>query len=156
MYKLTDKPFSAPLFVNWNFNYACNFNCNHCYSRIDYRYPEMGIKELNFIADQLIKANIFIVAFGGGEPFVSKHIYDITHKLSSAGTNTFITTNGWFLNNEIIAKIFESKLTALYISLDSHREDIHDQFRNKPGSFKRITDFLSIASRYSIDVRLST
>jgi MoaA/NifB/PqqE/SkfB family radical SAM enzyme len=160
MDKKYDNPFnkiySNPLFLNWNFNYACNFNCSHCYSRVDYKYPELEREQLLHIAREIIKSNVFIVAFGGGEPMVSNWLYELITELSKNGITTFITTNGWFLDAESCQRLKASGLSALYVSLDSAEETVHDDIRGMKGSYKRVINGIREARKANLDVRLST
>lgn len=147
--------FSGPEFINWNFTYACNLNCKHCYSRAD-RYPrELGPLEYLRVAEQIVRANTFSVALGGGEPLVRKDVFDIVSFLSEAGVHTLVTTNGWYVDDEVCGRLRSSGLATLYVSLDSVKPEIHDSIRGN-GSYERALSCLRRALKQDLKVMLST
>jgi MoaA/NifB/PqqE/SkfB family radical SAM enzyme len=147
---------TGPIYVSWNYTYACNFNCDHCYSRAD-SYPiELSTQQYEDIVSQIIEAKVFKVGLGGGEPLIRKDCLDIIAQLSQAGIDTNITTNGWLINEEIAEKIVNSQLSTLYISLDSSDERKHDVFRNKNGSYQKVVEAMKLCVENKINVQLST
>lgn len=147
---------TAPLYVSWNYTYACNFNCNHCYSRAP-RYPkELSTTEYHRIVDQLLEAKVFMVGLGGGEPLIRRDCTEILRRMGEAGIATNITSNAWFLDDARAEQLAAARLSLLYLSLDSARADVHDAFRNRPGSFARVLDAIKRAVARGLKVKLST
>jgi MoaA/NifB/PqqE/SkfB family radical SAM enzyme len=147
---------TGPLYVSWNYTYACNFNCNHCYSRADSYPVELSTQHYENVVNQIIEAKVFKVGLGGGEPLIRRDCLDVIAKLSNAGVDTNITTNGWLINDQIADKLAASGLNTLYISLDSSDEAEHDNFRNKQGSYQRVIQAMKLGVRSGINVQLST
>lgn len=123
-------------YVNWNYTYRCNFECAHCYSRADSYPKELDTNAYRWLADEIIRAQAFGVGFGGGEPLVRKDCISNISRLSHAGLETHLTTNGWFLSEELIERLAQAELSMLIVSIDSVYADRHDQIR-RAGSFER-------------------
>lgn len=147
---------TGPLYVSWNYTYACNFNCSHCYSRAEWYPKELTTSQYEQIVDQFKEAKVFKVGLGGGEPLLRKDCLHIIKRMSEAGIHTNITTNGWIVDEAMAEKIAQAGLSCLYVSLDSPDADTHDTFRRKPGSHERVMSCLRNAVNAGIQVRLST
>jgi MoaA/NifB/PqqE/SkfB family radical SAM enzyme len=147
---------SAPQYVSWNYTYRCNFNCDHCYSRAPSYPEELPADAYLHIADQLVEAQVFTVALGGGEVVMRRDCLAVLARLGDAGIETMLTTNGWFVDDRLAAQLRDAGLWRLYVSLDSPRVDEHDAFRNRRGSYVRVRRALCSAVRAGLDVYLST
>src|SRR5947209_3280128 len=101
---------SAPPQVRWNYTYACNFNCTHCYSRAAWYPKELSAADYEQIADQLIEAGVFVVGLGGGEALVRRDCFQIIGRLSGHGIHTVVTTNGWLLDERRAGRLAEAGL----------------------------------------------
>lgn len=145
----------APLYINWNISYDCNFNCEHCFSRPRVR------DELNYdgkikVAENIIRNKVFVVNLGGGEPLLSPDLFDVIDALSKNRVRVNISTNGWELSGHTLSRLAENGLGGVNISVDNANPEEHDAFRNKPGSLKNA---LSSALKYKtagISVYFST
>jgi MoaA/NifB/PqqE/SkfB family radical SAM enzyme len=147
---------TAPQFVNWNYTYRCNLNCQHCYSRAPSYPEELSTAQNLHIVDQLIEAQVFRVAFGGGEVLLRDDCVAMIARLSAGGVEPLLTTSGWFLDDRWAARLASAGLGELYVSLDSPHADQHDSFRNRHGSFARALRALHSAVGAGLTVYLST
>jgi MoaA/NifB/PqqE/SkfB family radical SAM enzyme len=146
----------GPQYVSWNYTYACNFNCSHCYSRAK-RYPrELSTEKYRNIVSQLAEARVFKVGLGGGEPLIRSDCIDILDLMSRVGIDTNITTNGWFLDQDLARRLKAARLGTLYVSIDSHRPDNHNSFRRKSGSFERAIEATRQGVAAGLQVKFST
>ena len=146
----------SPLYINWNYTYKCNFNCKHCYSRLNKNTEELSSRDYINIANKIISAKVFQVNLGGGEPLLRKDIFKIIKLLSSKGVKVNLTTNGWIVNELIIQKLKAAGLGTLFVSLDNTKPEEHDYFRNKKGSFVKAVNCIDLAVKNDMDVILST
>src|SRR5258708_23926665 len=89
---------AAPPEVRWNYTYACNFNCTHCYTRAAWYPQELSTDAYTLIADQLIDAGAFAVGLGGGEVLLRRDCFQTIARLSDSGIRTVLTSNGWLLD----------------------------------------------------------
>lgn len=143
---------SAPSYINWNYTYACNFNCTHCYSRSP-QYPrDLSTEKYIDIARQIVEQNVFAVGFGGGEPTIRKDLIEIISILSSGGVDTHLTSNGSLLDRKYLERLKKSGVGTLLISIDSHKRELNDRIRNNHAAF----DSAINAARISVELGVRT
>ncbi len=127
---------SAPLTVNWTLSYACNFSCRHCYSR-DIRRAELPLEQVLRIVDELVRCRVLFVNFGGGEPLLYPHLIPVVRYASRRGLRVSLNTNGWLLDRRTAQALREAGIASVGVSVDGATPEVHDRFRNRPGSFGR-------------------
>lgn len=127
---------SAPLTVNWTLSYACNFSCLHCYSR-DTERRELPLADVLAIVAELARCRVAYVNFGGGEPLLYPHLFDVARAASDAGLRVSMNSNGWRLDSAAAGRIRDAGFTSVGISLDGATAAVHDRFRGRAGSFER-------------------
>lgn len=147
---------SAPMHVNWNFTYKCNFNCIHCYSRTRTDVLEANLNDKLKIAENLARNKVFNVNLGGGEPLLSDDCIPIIKYLSSKGTRVNLSTNGWKATESLAKKLKDSGLGGVAISIDHIDSSIHDSGRNMNGSLEEAYKAIEIYLNAGIDVYIST
>lgn len=146
---------TAPLHINWNITYICNFNCGHCYSRTRLQ-NELPFAKKVLVAQNIIKNQIFNVNLGGGEPLLSEDIYAITELLANSGVFVNLSTNGWNLSDDIVVRLSQSGIGGVSISLDSSNPHVHDQSRGVPGSFESVLRAIKKYVNAGISTTIST
>lgn len=146
----------APMYVNWNYTYRCNFNCIHCYSRTRTHTNELTYKDKLRVADNLIRNKVFIVNLGGGEPLLCEDCVDIIRYMTSHGIAVNLSSNGWKTSDEQIASLKKAGLNGVSISIDHVDEHIHDAVRNQQGSFQEACKTIRKYVSADIKVYIST
>lgn len=146
----------GPMYINWNYTYACNFRCIHCYSRAD-RYPqELSQQQYMEIVEQLGDIGAYKVFLGGGEPFLRKDCLKVISRLSAKGLYVGVTTHGWWEDVNLADKLKKAGLSRLLISLDSANREKHDRFRNRPGSYDHVLKSSRAGVKAGLHVHFST
>ena len=128
--------FSAPLTFNWTLSFRCNFSCSHCYSREE-AAEELGTAEICRIVDVLAEKQVPFINFGGGEPLIREDLCEIARYATGRGLNVSMNSNGWLLDGAAAARLKAAGFRSVGISIDSAEAALHDDFRNRPGSFAR-------------------
>ncbi|KIH75812.1 GeoRSP system radical SAM/SPASM protein [Geoalkalibacter ferrihydriticus] len=128
--------FSAPLTFNWTLSFRCNFVCAHCYSRYE-EGEELSTADLRRIVDVLALKQVPFINFGGGEPLLRSDLCELAAYARSQGLNVSMNSNGWLLDGVAAENLQRAGFSTVGISIDSHRADLHDDFRCQPGSFDR-------------------
>lgn len=144
------------MFVNWNYTYKCNFNCNHCYSRNRTDLKELSFHEKVIIAENLIRNKVFSVNLGGGEPLLCDDCCDIIKLLSDNHIRVNVSTNGWKLTDEYIQRLKDAGLYGVSVSLDSIHAGKHDNLRNRIGSFNEACSSIRRLSKAGLFLYVST
>ena len=147
----------------------CNFRCTYCYEKFENgrMRPAVinGIK--NLISRRAAQYKELHISWFGGEPLVASDILlDISqharnvcaeHKARFIGS---ATTNGWFLDLNMMKKLTDEGVSSFQITLDGPKS-LHDTSRimiNKNGTFDRIwknlTDLRQSTLEFKILIRL--
>jgi MoaA/NifB/PqqE/SkfB family radical SAM enzyme len=147
---------AVPIYVSWNYTYACNFNCTHCYSRAGWYPQELDTPAYERIVQQFIDNQIMRVGLGGGEPMSRKDVLHVLGLMGEDGIDTNMTTNAWFLDDAAIQGLATARLGTLYVSVDSADPSAHDAFRRKDGSFSRVERGVARAVAAGLRVVFST
>ncbi|MBI5207026.1 MAG: GeoRSP system radical SAM/SPASM protein [Candidatus Firestonebacteria bacterium] len=147
--------FKIPLFINWSLSTRCNFNCNHCYSRLE-KAEELTFEENKKIIDIFSKNKIPFINYGGGEPLLVSYLSEITRYAVDKGLHVSMSSNGYLLDENMALKIKNAGFSKVEISIDSHIPDIHDLFRNKQGSFERAKNAIIALHNAKVTVDISS
>lgn len=127
---------------------ACNLKCKQCYALAGNRLEnEMSLEEIKKIIDDLKKLGAMRIFFTGGEPFARHDILEILKYADENNFAMYISTNGTFINPNIIQKLKSLKhLRTFQISIDG-LEKLHDSIRGVGGTFKKAIETIKIAVR---------
>jgi radical SAM protein with 4Fe4S-binding SPASM domain len=134
------KPFipAAPFLVVWDYTYACNLRCKHCYATAGQRLKdELTTKEALNCVDQLAEAGVASIAFSGGEALIRKDFFKVAGHARDLGIFPAIATNGTLLTKEMVQKLKKLNLGYVQISLDGASAETHEAFRGVPGIFEK-------------------
>lgn len=145
----------APLTINWAINNSCNFECSHCYSRED-THDELSQDVLYSCIEKVVKAGVFSINFGGGEPLLRPDLLDIAAFSSGLGLKVSMNSNGWLLDYEKAVALKNAGFTKVGISIDSYLPEVHDKFRGVAGSHVRALAALKHLKSVGITTTIST
>lgn len=149
-------------------SYLCNFQCTHCSAEyyMDRHLKNVlkvvdtrrkidldDIRRLSREADELGLARFVIT---GGEPLVMKDFDEVVAAIDPDKHYIVTDTNGWFLDNKRARHIKSIGVEKVQLSLDSFIEQDHDNFRNKPGSYKRVMRAIDASLDAGLNLLLST
>lgn len=146
---------SAPLTVNWTLSYACNFSCRHCYSR-GTRRRELPLGDVLRIVDELARCRVAFVSFGGGEPLLYPHLSEVARRAAGRGLRVSMNTNGWLVDAAAAGDLRAAGFASVGVSLDGATPQVHDRFRDRPGSFGRALEALEHLRRAGLETTVST
>lgn len=106
----------------------CNGKCVYCFTNSNSSKEELTLSNLFTLLEKLKIEGIKNISVGGGEPFISKNIFEFLKKANKLGFIVSITTNGSLLNksNMSLLKKYKVKMT---LSLDSINDETHSQLR---------------------------
>lgn len=121
--------------VTWNFTRDCNFSCRHCYVP-EPEKPDLSTSESKEMLETFVDFGVAQLYISGGEPLLREDLFEIISYARDLGLKTDVITNGWFLSEDMAHKFRESGIGHVSVSLDG-REETHEWFRCKSGSFER-------------------
>jgi GeoRSP system radical SAM/SPASM protein len=108
------------------------------------------------VVDELARCRVAFVNFGGGEPLVVPHLFEVARNAVARGLRVSMNTNGWLLDAESAKRIRDAGFTSVGVSLDGAAADVHDSFRNRAGSFVRALAALEFLDRAGVASTVST
>ncbi len=130
---------SAPTSVHWEITNRCNLACLYCYNNSSVP-PGMSLprERLHSVADQLVELGILELTFSGGEVFTEHSLFwGLAEQLHRARIALRLITNGWFLSEQVAARLKNTGFEHVLVSLDSPRAEVHDGVRGRTGSWRR-------------------
>ena len=145
--------------IQFQYDYTCNFKCVHC-SVKKFQGKKKGrfftisdVRELSRQADEMGLAQIVIT---GGEPLIFPDFDDIVEAIDPQKFWIVSDTNGWFLDEERAKHLKDIGVDKIQLSLDSLSPAEHDEFRCKPGSYKRCIRAIDAALNTGLNLIIQT
>ena len=127
--------------IELNFNNACNFKCEHCFTdspKRDHVKEELPIDVIADIANQADELGIFEFDLQGGELLLRpEKLFKVLEAIRPDRFYLYYTTNGYLFDEVIAEKLAKAGVNRLSVSIDSLVDKVHDEFRGKPGALKR-------------------
>jgi radical SAM protein with 4Fe4S-binding SPASM domain len=125
----------APRIISWNITLRCPLKCAHCYvdAGVEEADGVLSTGEAFSVIDQIRATGKPVVVLSGGEPLLREDIYEIARYGTEQGLRMVMGTSGFLLDRPIAAKLRESGIDAVAISIDSADPAVHDAFRGVNG-----------------------
>lgn len=152
LWQRTSSFLSAPLDVHFALTNECPMGCKHCYKSSGKKAQnELSLKQIKEVIDVLSKMGVFSIAFGGGEPFARKEIFEIAEYTRKKNIVPNVTTNGYFISekNAKKCKVFGH----MHVSLDLANEDF-DRLKND-GAFEAAVKAIDLLKTQDIHVGIN-
>ncbi len=150
----------APFTIAWEVTRACAYACVHCRADAQHtRDPrELTTDEAFRLIDRLADfGNKPILVFTGGDPMMRKDLYQLIAYATQKGLRCSLTPTATALpTRERLEKVREAGIRRIALSLDAPRPEVHDAFRQVPGSWQRTMDILHRAQDVGLSVQVNT
>jgi len=122
--------------VFWETTKACNLTCKHCRAVPQRR---IGPRELTTssafdLIDAIAEVARPVFVLSGGEPLFRPDLFDIAEYGVASGFRMALATNGTLVTDRVAAKIADTGISRVAISLDGAKAETHDRFRGVPGA----------------------
>ena len=124
--------FPAPVILNWTLSNRCNFQCSHCYSRLDPTDDDLDFETICRLLDKAAAAKVLSINFGGGEPLLHQDLFAVARHATDLGIVVSLNSNGSLIDGEAAGKLEQSGVKKVGISIDSARADVHDTLQRRP------------------------
>lgn len=149
-------------------SYLCNFQCTHCSAeyymdrhkqkvfRIEDARRKIDLEDIRALSRQADELGLARFVITGGEPLVMKDFDAVVEAIDPEKHYVITDTNGWFLDDVRAKHLKSIGVEKVQLSLDSFIEKDHDQFRNKPKSYKRVMRAIDASLDAGLNLLLST
>ena len=150
----------APFTIAWEVTRACAYACVHC--RADAMHTpdlnELNTEESLRLIDRIAEfGNNPILIFTGGDPMMRKDLHELITYAAKKGLRCSLTPTATALpTTERLEKVRDAGIRRIALSLDAPSPEIHDAFRQVPGSWQRTMDILRRAQSVGISVQVNT
>mgnify|MGYP001825500647 FL=1 len=147
-----------PRNVYWETTISCDLACQHCRaSAIPHRDPRELTTEQGKALMQSVQELGSMLVLTGGDPLKRPDIAELIAYGRSLPIHVSITPSTTpLLQRETVDRFHELGVSAMGVSLDGPTAEIHDAFRNVPGTFEYSQRALRWAREYQIPVQVNT
>ena len=150
LFRATETRIHELNYLFWECTTRCNLHCRHCGSDCTAASNDKDMPLDDFLRafDTIPKSELpqnFTVVLTGGEPLLRPDLSEIGHALRRRGVGWSMVSNGYLYDRAMHARLMDSGLGALTISLDGLEAE-HDWMRGHKGSFQRTLDAIAIAA----------
>ena len=130
----------------------CNFRCPYCMPRERFgdehtflpRRAFLSFDEIEKVVRACVPLGLDKVRLTGGEPLLRPGLSDLVNRLSDAGVDLALTTNGSLLRRHA-QDLSKAGLKRVTISLDAIDEDVHQQMSDSSVTVAQILDGIEAA-----------
>jgi pyrroloquinoline quinone biosynthesis protein E len=143
-----------PLNITLELTRRCNAQCDYCNHWQEQRQSEQGLSDFLGIVDRF---RPFSVTICGGEPFLRRDALEIIAAVKRAPGWRYVSiiTNGWFLTEDKAARLIETGIDQINVSLN-FPDERQDTERKLPGLFARIAQIVPWLAARGANVQLNT
>ena len=122
--------------VFWETTKACNLTCRHCRAVPQRKLGPMELTTSRAfdLIDSIAEIAKPVFVLSGGEPLFRPDLFEIAEYGVGSGFRMALATNGTLVTDRIAAKIADTGISRVAISLDGAVPATHDGFRGVPGS----------------------
>jgi len=150
----------APFTIAWEVTRACAYACVHCRADAQHQRDarELSTAEARELVDRLAAfGNRPILVFTGGDPMMRPDLFEIIGYATERGLRCSLTPTATALpTRERLEKARDAGIRRIALSLDAPRPEVHDAFRQVPGSWQRTMDILHRAQDVGLSVQVNT
>lgn len=121
---------------------SCNLRCPECPTGMQSLTRAKGSLDLEVyktILDKLSPDLIYLTLYFQGEPFLNPHFPEMVKLARNRRIFVATSTNGHYLDDTNVAKIIQSGLSHLIISMDGLDQETYEKYRVK-GDLQTVTD----------------
>lgn len=128
----------------------CNLSCGYC-SEYDNHSPEVPYEKLVERIDAIHRLRTCNIALLGGEPLLHSRIDDVI-RYAGRKSQVSMTTNGFLLDDDMIARLGDAGLSNLQLSIDALKPDRARYLQKTLRSLRPKLDRLVAGARFVVHV----
>lgn len=124
---------------------ACNLKCKHCFYQNSNEFiPNYFIKkeEAFRLIEKFQKLGVDKLVLTGGEPTIHPDFIEIATFAKNKISKVTLCTNGVIKSKKLKQEITNLNFDTYTISVDSHLNENHDEFRGRRGALKDTLSFV--------------
>ncbi len=145
--------------IQFQYSYACNFNCVHCsIKRFQGKsnVKRMTLADVRNVSKQADELGLARFVITGGEPLIFKDFDGLVEAINPQKFYINCDTNGWFLDRDRVKHLKDIGVDRVQLSIDSLYAKEHDEFRRKKGAHYRAMWAVQYCLEEGLDVFIQT
>lgn len=149
----------APFTIAWEVTRACAFACVHCRADAQHtRDPNELTTEEGFrLLERFKTFGRPIIVFTGGDPMMRRDLFDLIRHATELGLRASLTPTATALPTvERLKQAMDAGVRRIALSLDAPSPEVHDAFRQVPGSWARTMQILRNAQSVGLSAQINT
>jgi len=145
--------------IQFQYNYMCNFRCQHCSvkkfqgKKEGRQFTLADVKELAKQADEMGLARFVIT---GGEPLMFPDFDELVKAIDPQKFYINCDTNGWLLDEAKAKHLKDIGVDRIQLSIDNFNAKEHDIFRGVKGSYDRTMKAIDATQKAGLDIFIQT
>ncbi|MFA9376889.1 MAG: radical SAM/SPASM domain-containing protein [Lachnotalea sp.] len=139
--KNDNKVGKVPRTLALDYNNICNFKCEFCYEKEDYKYNlvSLDFETITRVADQAYELGIWEIILQGGELLINKEILlKIIKAIKPERFRMILVTNGYLLTQEYADELAKRGLDCIGISISGMDAQEFDRSRGVKGAHEKV------------------
>ncbi|UCH51597.1 MAG: radical SAM protein [Chloroflexota bacterium] len=144
--------------VAWEITRSCNLFCAHCRSSstAGAYEGELSTEECLHLIDGILEVGKPVLILSGGEPLVRHDLFQVAAYAVNKGLRVVMGTNGTLINDDITAKLKETPISRVAISIDFPTAELQDKFRGKSGAFQAALSGIARLRQAGVEVQINS
>ena len=148
-----------PFIAIWETTRACDLSCLHCRAEaINWRHPlELNTEESLRMINQVGNCGNPLFVLTGGDPMKRQDLFDVIPYAVSKGLRVAMTPSGTpLMTRSVVERLKHVGLSRLAVSLDGSCAEVHDRFRQVPGSYHWTMNCIEYAHGVGLELQNNT
>jgi PqqA peptide cyclase len=155
-----EAPLVHPVGVKLELTALCNLRCPFCYTdsprATRERRLDLSDEVWRGVVEEAIELGVLEAVVTGGEPLLRRELaLELVEKLGAAGVGVTMNTNGWFVDEEVAARLGAVPGFQVKVSIDGATPELHDGARGAIGSWERAVRAVDLLRRRGIPVHVN-
>lgn len=149
----------SPFLIIWETTQACDLACRHCRASAqpEHNPAELTTAEGRHLLRQAASLGTPIFILSGGDPLKRADLFDLIRTGANLGLRmATIPAATPLLVEPVVARLKESGLSQMALSLDFPTAELHDSFRGVPGAFARTMQAIAWAHKRDLALQINT
>ena len=149
----------APFTIAWEVTRACAYHCVHCRADAQHqRDPrELTTAEAKHLIERFKAFGNPILVFTGGDPMMRPDLFELIEYATAQGLRCSLTPTATALPTAArLQQAQQAGIRRIALSMDAPVPEVHDAFRQVPGSWERTAAIARAARSIGLPAQINT
>ncbi len=134
---------------------ACNHKCNYCFKGCSaQRDKEVACEKWKEVIEEAQRIGVQEITFSGGEPFLYPGLLSLIELCESKGIYTKISTNGTFLDEAVIQKLYRAGAEYIHLSLPAVTDGLYNEITGSVHDLEKVKKAVRLLKEHGFYIRV--